>query len=83
MPALPRVPTVELWHSEVPTLGKVILPDPVQRVDHGLVGHLGIFTPALTGERLTKVWCLDRMLRETESSLGGRNGHEAQLSCVD
>lgn len=32
MPALPRVPTVQLWHSEVPTLGKVILPDPVQRV---------------------------------------------------
>jgi len=34
MPALPRVPTVQLWHSEVPTLAKVILPDAVQRMDH-------------------------------------------------
>ena len=35
MPALPSVPTVQLWHSEVPTLAKVILPDAAQRVDHG------------------------------------------------
>ena len=38
MPALPRVPTVQLWHSEVPTLAKVILPDAVQRMDHGQIG---------------------------------------------
>ena len=39
MPALPRVPTVQLWHSEVPTLAKVILPDAVQRMDHGQPFH--------------------------------------------
>jgi hypothetical protein len=39
MPALPRVPTVQLWHSEVPTLAKVILPDAVQRMDHELFGR--------------------------------------------
>jgi hypothetical protein len=38
MPALPRVPTVQLWHSEVPTLAKVILPDAVQRMDDGQLG---------------------------------------------
>jgi hypothetical protein len=38
MPALPRVPTVQLWHSEVPTLAKAILPDAVQRMDHARCG---------------------------------------------
>src|SRR5262249_32951738 len=38
MPALPMVPTVQLWHSEVPTLAKVILPDAAQRVDREQLG---------------------------------------------